>query len=192
MLDVGRLCAGEPEHWGQWETVDAAGVSSRFVRVVYNIGARGWADKSLLIARGATVAALVELLEHAGHRVQVEIVSYATGDRRAIRVSAPVKLYDESLDRDRLIYAVAHPSALRRHIFSIRELAPEPFLRDLHIGKEYGAGYGSSQDIPGTERGDIYIPALTNEGGLDWTNAATTEAWVLRTLRAAGVTFTEV
>jgi hypothetical protein len=178
ILDVAAFCIGEPEHWQTSEPTVAEGLGNKLIRVVCCIGARGMVDPECIRARGAAMTALVTLLEHAGHSVQVEAVSPAALNSENgtpdLEVRVMVKAFGEPLDGPRLAFALSHPAMLRRLVFAIRNNHPT-------MGREFSNGMGFS--VNSVDRGDIYLPALTS-------NVTVDENWIMENLEACGVHIT--
>lgn len=186
LLDVGRFASGEPEHWGNWEHTLQEGKGTKYVHVVMNGTASAGVDASVLIARGAVTAALINLLELAGCRVQVTLaynVQQSGTERSVFQVTVALKQYEEPLDLDRLTYALAHPSAFRCHMFSLME-CQSPELREK-MGVPHG-GYGRQGDVSKEEQGDIYLPKMSYDED-QWSNQETATKWTMEQLQKQGV-----
>ena len=181
LLDVSRYCAGEPEHWGVWDKVLRDGEGTKYVHIVVNGFVSCGVPIDALIARGAVIAALVNLLELAGCRAKVTLCDAMKGNEDEYRVWTPLKAFDEVLDIDRLAYALAHPSMFRRHCFSVMETIPAC----LKVGAySYYGSPGAS--IP--DKGDIYLDQMTHaDTWQKWVNAETSTAWVTNELKQQGV-----
>lgn len=183
--DIGRVMNGDPDHW--WHHAPSKRATDKkgkkFARVVVNVSAVWFITAETLIARGAVVAALVELLEYAGHRVEVVIASCTESGKR-YTCEAVVKPFDHPLDMRRVAYTVAHPSVLRRLVFALKENCPE--YSDL--GVPYG--YGRPTDMPDDRRGDIYCPAMRGDGGVPWEDPKAAERWIIHELGKQGVNLT--
>lgn len=181
-VDMARFIIGDPECVLAPVTVEEL-APKRAVHIVVSGSASCGVSTEAIILRGAAVAALAELLTLAGYRVKLSLshVCSASGDKHETRVT--VKDFGEHLDLARMVYAVAHPSTLRRHMFSIEEQEPE------HIRSRFGfngGGYGIPDDCPPDARGDIYLGSMLYTSASDWTPEKTA-AWVLANLRAQGV-----
>lgn len=181
LLDVGRFASGEPEHWGNWEHTLTEGKGTKHIHIVVNVIASAGVSSEVLMQRGAAVAALINLLELAGHRCKVDMVCADGCNGFHYEIRTAVKEYDETLDLDRVTYAVAHPSVLRRHFFSAVELLPEDYRRGLNVG----SGYGRCQETK-ESRGDIYLPMM-EYGDPRWESPENATAWVNQELIRLGV-----
>lgn len=173
VLDVGRYCSNEPEHWGVFKTELVEGHGTKHISIVVNGAASAGVDTQVIMRRGAAVVALCHLLELAGHRTQVKLAIAVEFKPWYYGIEVPLKTFSESLDMDKLAYAVAHPSCLRRHFFSTAEQTPAKFVEQLHFTR-YGS-YGRPTETQG-DQGDIYLPCMmysdarweTPEQATDW------------------------
>ncbi len=184
ILDVGRYCAGTPEHWGVFETTLVEGPGTKYVHIVVAGSFASLVDADVIIARGAVISALVHTLELAGHRCKVSLVIISQGSANKnykYECRVPIKEYTEHLDIDLVTYALAHPSTFRRHGFAAREHLPEFWRQQMGIP----GGYGRPCDTDG-ERGDIYVPVM-GSGEESWTDKDKAAQWVTEHLVRLGV-----
>jgi hypothetical protein len=156
------------------------------VRATINISAPHTVSPEQYTFAGAIAAALVDGLESAGRRVELQVhqpvVSRNGGE--PFVVGADIKGADQPVDLGAIAYAVAHPSMLRRTTFSVEELTPKAYRK--HYGFSVGNGYGLSADTPEDLCGDVHLDLrqtynLTYEEGFDW---------ILERLREQGVEVT--
>lgn len=173
--DIGALMQGAPECWYRYETVLEKS-PGKVVHVVFNGTASGGVSTEVIEAKGAAISAFIECLELTGNKVSVDIVFYAgpTGPDNYQIVTVTLKQAGQTLDLDRLAFALAHPASLRRLTFAAYEAFP------------YGSsnGYGQPQEYPG--EADIYIGCSTYEQP-EWTDTKEATAWIFKQLRAQGV-----
>lgn len=176
-FDVSRVLENEPECWLECDQVlcDAPG---KVLRLVFNFTACGAVGPDTIMAKGATVAALVMLLERARIRVQVDAVEYSGFRGVDYQMWCTVKEANQDLDVSRLMFAMANPAMQRRISWAVHEvLWPE-------VARNY---YGSVGDVKDT--GDIYIGC--SDYSCDWKDAASAKRWVMSQLKAQGVSFSE-
>ena len=191
--DVARLLDGAPEHWQRWQPTgdseDRAG--NRLIRVLMNASVSCGVPTRTIVARGAACCALVELLEYAGARVQLDVTWPCTGYSisEVLTHLVCVKRFAAPLDMSTVAFAVAHPSALRRLVFSAQEREAAAVRSAYGVPK---GGYGIPAEVPPAERGKgtLYVPCASTADG-DWNDANATERWVLEQLRTQGVTVTD-
>lgn len=181
MFDVATYVQGDPEYWVQMhDVVEEAAHGVRILRLVYNVATTAGISADTIIARGATVAALVNLLEVGGYNVEVEVVDTAAYLDWRMEVQVAVKAADQYLDLNTLAFAMAHPAMLRRLSFSVQEGFPKDALKGLRIGETYG------EPCPAINQGDLYISEASAKE-MRWQDPDATQDWVLRQLRAQGV-----
>lgn len=163
--DVGAFLAGEVEHMHAPDVeTDSAPVVS-----IWLTGATSWKTKAHdMETFGVALLSFVDALEKQGK--QLEIVWYSVGQpskpsRKGSSKRVPVncapctfnvvlKHAGEHMDVDRLAFALAHPSMLRRAYFAAVEQLPEFAV--------LGDNYGFPRDYP-TEHRDansVYLPTL--------------------------------
>jgi hypothetical protein len=120
-VDVGLFLTGEPECFGVRVSEDS--ISKSVVRINVNIGVSGSVSHRAIFARGAAVIAAVDVIESTGRRVEVYGVdgSLKHGGNRLHEIQVLLKSASQPLDIDRLVFALCHPSTLRRFCFSVAE-----------------------------------------------------------------------
>jgi hypothetical protein len=196
--DIGRFCSDDPECAIRMENeIVEVPAPPRLIRIVFNNLASAGVDKEILTAKGAAVAALIELLEFAGNRVELVVLSHASGDssreRIAFMKSVTVKAFDQPLDMARIIFAIAHPAMMRRLGFRVAELASPVAQRAMHVGGGYGYVVSTDQSELLAEynlRPDLFF-AASYLYDTQWGNEKATQKWVLETLKAQGVHINE-
>lgn len=180
-VDIGRFCEGEPECWQDWHESEVRGDAKQLVRIVFNCSVSSGVDATVILARGATIAALTELLEIAGHRVEVILCwggnCYGEGGYGFVGGEVMVKPSDQPLDLGRMAFALAHPACFRRLIFSCMEANPR-----LSPGYGTPTQYTKYSDDPKIVYfGRALYPEET------WTDPKLAEAWVIEQLKSHGV-----
>lgn len=190
-IDISRYVDGEPECWLKFENViQEAEAGNRLIKISFNCSVSSTVSRETIIARGATIVALIELLEYAGHRVELTLV-FANGrmfDRQSNRppiMSSFIRIkdFDQNVNLTQLSYALAHPSVLRALMFSFMEIAPEAVRVMVGVPD---AGYGTPRDILDEDKGDIHICHGYGESP-QWTNKESAEKWILEELKKQGV-----
>jgi hypothetical protein len=155
---------GDPECMIDYVTTPA-GRMGRVVRVLVNGSASANVTPERIMQRGVLATALVDVLAKLGVGVEVWLES-ATDDRGKSKHSQLIKLHssEERLDIDNLMFAMAHPSMLRRVGFSILERTG--WSNAKQIARE-GAGYGQPHDCLMKDyiQADVVIDKLQNATG---------------------------
>lgn len=178
--DLGLYLKGEPECWMKYQTQVVEGQGTKIIKLVFNTATSAGVSSRIMIAKGAAIAALTELLEYSGRRVElIECTRQST----ELEWYVPLKFADQPLDIDRIIFALAHPANYRRIGFSIMEQS-EQMKKAGHTGDGWG-GYGMPMNID-EHGGDIYIPCSLY-GESQWESIENTKIWLLEQLHKQGV-----
>ena len=163
-VDIDRFMMGDPECMIDYVTTPA-GRMGRVVRVLVNGSASASVSAERIMQRGVLATALVDVLAKLGVGVEVWLES-ATDDGGKSKHSQLIKLHssEERLDIDNLMYAMAHPSMLRRIGFSILERTGWANAKKI---AQVGAGYGQPHDCLMKDyiQADIVIDKLQNATG---------------------------
>lgn len=183
-FDVGTYLSGQPECWVRFDHVKARKV----IKILFDCGASGGISGSVMRARGAAVASLIELLEFSGFGVELVAMpmnaSEVMDDPKTKRLDARVlvKPATQKLDMARIMFACAHPAFLRRIGFRVMETAPLEY--------QFG-GYGyPTKNLPEKDRelADIYIGG-SHLNDAQWDNEESARKWVIDKLQEQGVQF---
>lgn len=186
-VDLGLYVAHEPEYWRRPEEVWSDGASRKHVRILVNGSASCGVDANLIMRRGAGIAALVDLLELAGMAVTLDLV-YCIRDSRSdknISTMVTLKRADERGDPNKLVFWLAHPSALRRMMFAWWEGCSEADRRAYAISTIYGWPDDPILDAH-EQQPDIYFGRMYY-GESDWQSEESIRRWLEKTLADTGV-----
>ena len=137
-VDMGKFVTGEPECMIEWVSEPAASMG-RVVKICLAGTVSASIKPDMIVRRGTAVVALLDTLHKLGVGVELWWESCVTGrggDSKAY--STAVRLHDSSepLDVDNLMWAVAHPSMLRRVTFAVQERSET--AREQNVGGGYG------------------------------------------------------
>lgn len=191
-LDVARYLEGEPECWLRMEYRESEGPGHKRVRVVLNGSVSAAVRAETIQGKGAAVVALVQLLEYAGHSVELIWVNAIVRDYKSDTIDSPahssgvtvvkLKAAEQPVDVARVAFALAHPAMFRRLGFSVMEHWPYALQVQL------GGSRGHCSEAPAEYRNDsVYIPAAIYQD-VQWSNAKAAEGWVVTKLREQGLT----
>lgn len=194
-IDVSRYLDGEPECWLKFENViQEAEAGHKLIKLTFNVTVSAGVSTEVIIRKGATISALVELLEYAGHRVELTIVD-SSGNRRLNPEGGPVKPiatfivrlkeFDQNLDMGLVTYALCHPSVARGLMFSAMELSPKEIRQLIGVEGSFNF-YGTPTDIDKKDRGDIHIPH-SYMFEKQWQSTELAEKWLIEELAKQGV-----
>jgi len=175
VVDVGRFVTGDPENMMEFEPQPQDARGRIFVLKV-NLSASASVDSKVLFWRGAAIMGLTDLLEKNGFSVEIQGCEavHSGGLRYVVRF--PVKAAGAMLDQDRLAFALASPSMLRRVLFAVEENESPAIVE--RMGFNCGGGYGcpADDDAPSGEDNGIVLPSLKGwernfrdlDGATDW------------------------
>ena len=172
-IEMGAYTRGEPECWTRFEKVMEEG-EGKIARIVFNGFFSAGINHDVIIARGAAVAALVDLLEYSGTRCEV---IYHCPFNDPIHFRTLIKSADQPLDLSRLMFAVGHPSMFRRIMFSALEHNPE---------RESLSLYGLPYELHESQRGDVYL-GCAGFPDVQWKDTESAQAWIIAELKSQGV-----
>lgn len=186
-VDVGRAVNGEPEDMLCFDLQEAP---RKTIDIMLNCSVSGGVNKSRIIRRGAAVAALVDAMESQGVNVNLTVVENCRGSGGATtQINVHVKKPEEPLDMDKVAFALAHPSWLRRFVFAFQERQPKKY-RDT-FGAYENSGYGIPNEVPVEDRGEaIYIGKMHLDEFGDKSDEEVIE-WVKEELVKQGVELNE-
>lgn len=154
-VDMGAYLAGEPESMTTW--FEEPG-NNKIVHFAINMSASAGVGANSLLARGAVIAATIDALESAGNRCVVDVMNSVSHNWRFTTI-VRIKDAQDPLDMERLAFAVAHPSMLRRLTFGHYE--NETAEARGNIGQTFG--YGMPMGIPEQFRGDVNIEKMLGD-----------------------------
>lgn len=188
-FDVARMLTNEPEHWTRWETTQEAShsIGNKCISICLNGSVHWMIARDVIVARGAAVVALANLLEYAGYNVEITL-AFRTEYRGALTSLITLKRYGEPSDMATVAFALAHPSSARRLNFAAKERESND-MRELLDAVASGC-YGYPRDLPEAQQSSysVYINAGNESNGFGaWNDPNASEQWVLDKLANAGV-----
>lgn len=189
-VDVGAFLANDPECFINRE-YEERNYPGKVFKIVCSVSHSSGISTNVIINRGAIVCALIDAIEYAGHRVEVvcNLATSANYDESSLKgqekeygwfeVSVLLKKSTQPLDMSDLAYCLAHPSMLRRIMFSAAEIEGWS-----DVSRVYG------YPAEATEKGDLYVKELfygefANES--EAVSDAEVINWVLTQLKSLGV-----
>lgn len=150
IVDRGRFKAGDPMPC--YRNRDRLGESTRLTCTV-NLSCSGGIAADALLANGVAVLSVIRSLELLGYSIRLFVGNFTETGRYKHTDLVLVKDYDGYVDHSVLAFWVAHPSALRRINFRIRDHNPDPIRRTM--GYCQGGGYGSRYNPTADQIRDI-------------------------------------
>jgi hypothetical protein len=182
-LDVATFLSGQPECFmdeivpERGERIDGNGI----VRIAVNLSASCGVKAKELETRGVYAAALSDVLELLGYRVQIDgffcdKAKHIGADGKLTTnlhvLQFPIKRADEALEIDRLSFVLAHPASLRQIGFHVQDVVG---YRD--------SVYGHPRALLAQYHGDVTIGELAWRSNSD----VDTANKVLEQLKALGI-----
>lgn len=190
VIDLPRHLSGLPDDflfkYEPREGPTELGRSKHVLRILVNLTVTNRHDTENIIRRGATIAALVDLLEAANRRVEVMGVfgvcsAYvSTPSSYFIQNVIIFKEAGQQLDLDLLYFALAHPDLLRRGGFAVWETYPEDMRKMVGIPGHYGYPAAPFERIDS----DIYIPHSVSP--TDFKSTESASKWLKEQLKLQG------
>jgi hypothetical protein len=174
--DVGEYVSGAPECW-----LDRSAEATRpVITIGANIVSSGGIPSKVLEMRGAAVCALTLALQAAGYVVRlyaVEGMSIGRDIWHRVEVTDPE---GGPLDVDRMLYAIAHPSAARQLGYALGAHLAGRNGTNCGIG---WPGSGPGQLPPAEWKFDLYMGGSYLDSA-NWNDAASVNAWIAETYKA--------
>jgi hypothetical protein len=136
-VDMGRFVEGDPECMVTFQAVPE-GAMGRVIKIAVAGTASAMIDPEWIRKRGVAVISLVDTINKLGFGVELWWDSTIEG-KDGLDHSTAVKLHDSSdtLDINSVMFALAHPSMLRRLTFSVQEQSST--AKAQGVGKGYGS-----------------------------------------------------
>lgn len=182
-VDVGTYLANDPECFIS-RVYEERNYPGKIFKIVCSISVSSSISPATIIQRGAIVCALIDAIEYAGHRAEV-VCNWAASKEsdRNIRenykrlngwfeVDVTIKKANQALEMIELAFCLAHPSMLRKIMFSLAE---------IEGWSDFAYKYG--YPAKATNKGDIYIQEVFS-GEVSDTKAIN---WVLNELKKLGI-----
>jgi hypothetical protein len=173
--DIDRYLQGEPENMVSY-VPDEKVAHGKIVTIAVNVSASHNHSPQAIERRGAAIVALIDLIEESGRRAEVFACCALENRRNSYQMKVCIKRSEAPLDMTRLVYALVHPSMLRRHILRLMESMPINWL-----SLQYGI---PAENMARTGAGvcDLWIPGI-NTLPIGDSDAAARD-WLIKTLRA--------
>jgi hypothetical protein len=184
IVNVPSYLGGDPECMIDFPPVEQSRMG-RVVKVLVNMSASAHVAAEDMKRRGIMTVCLVDALHKLGVGVEVwaEMPYAYKGVDKGDVYSQLVRIHDSSemLDIDNLMFAICHPSMLRRIGFSLMEQSAWK-----HAGSVVGHGYGypSKTECGARIGADVVIEKVQSASG-NWRKNAM--EWVMSTVRGLGL-----
>ena len=184
--DFHRLSIGHPESWTVWnESSHLSNSAGKFISVYINMGVSHQMNSEEYRRKGVVTAAMTDILEMTGHRV--EIIGYSAsqkGFKHRVVMLIPLKDFNDSLNLSRLTFAIGHISCLRRLVFSVMEKLPDDWKEALDIVPIRGT-YGSTVNLDELDEDETILHIPTYLGA--FSSEIRQYEWMMNRLNKYGV-----
>jgi len=157
-VDVGRFIEGEPECMAVFNFKE--GMGKGVITICLNIIAACNVPTDIITRRGAACLTIVDILEDMGFRCEIRFGSAVDSGYNHYEISTLLKHSAQAVDLDTLAFSLAHPSMLRRIIFSVEENEPKE-IKDIFRFHDLG-GYGRPTEMKKLDGIDLLFPHLTH------------------------------
>ena len=141
-VDMGKYLAGNPVHMRKVVPQQIASFG-RVVTILVNGTFASGVPTSDIMRRGVAICALVECVHLMQHSSEVWVEFSVDGIRDHHSCLVNLKHADDDLDIAKLMFALAHPAALRRSWFRFMESRSIGEIQD--IGRTYGHPKATTQ-----------------------------------------------
>ncbi|MCA9331110.1 hypothetical protein KC957_03600 [Candidatus Saccharibacteria bacterium] len=158
--DVDRYLSGEPENM-----MEFLPEQTRFGRVVdlkVNVSQHAFVSESAILRRGLVVVAAAGMVAAAGYGLRIEAVEQLTPsswdrtESSRLEYAIPIAHAGDYFNIDTVIFALAHPSFLRRILFAVEEHEHTAIRKEFGIQED--GGYGHPEHIRRTaDDTSVYI-----------------------------------
>lgn len=136
--DVARFIAGMPDNMNKRIVSDC--MRKPCYDIVVNASYSCDITTKQIMNYGAAIANAIDTLEGLGYSISLKLAHAARNDDKAWGECIVMKSHGEALDLDRMAFYVAHPSFLRRLVFSHNEA--------FNTQATISYGYGSPCGLP--------------------------------------------
>jgi hypothetical protein len=177
-VDMGRFVEGDPECMVTFQAVPD-GAMGRVIKIAVSGTASSYIDAEDIKKRGIAIISLVDTISKLGFGV--ELWWDSTIEYKGRHCTA-VKLHDsaDTLDINSVMFALAHPSMLRRLTFSVMEQSSN--AKQQNVGGSYGSP--STMGIVEAFDFDVTVEKLQDGRGDIVQNPM---AWVMTTLKGMDI-----
>ena len=154
-VNVGRMLSGDPAHMIHRPKSPGKKIVTLFVEA----GCAGHIDAATLVVRAAIIGAITDLMENAGYSCTIVVTDTSVaGIRTFYQLAVTIKESGERMNIDDLIFALGHPSFLRRFSFATCSSVDE--CRDIWSTQ----GEPSNAFTPShpCRANEFYIPVMPN------------------------------
>lgn len=174
-VDVARYLSGEPECMIEYPLTEIV-KAGKVITIVNGTGVSFAVSADNVMARGRAIFALCVALERCGYATEV-IADWSVSGKHAgggrkgkpdLSVRTMVKSAHDTLDAERLMYAMAHPSFTRVLTYAAANEAPAKVAHSVGVRGAGGYyGYSANPDPASYPDGSIILPSTLSGEDVD-------------------------
>lgn len=182
-VDIDAYLRGEPESMIEF-VQEPVSTQGRVITIITNVSVSCTVDSERMVKRGVGIAALCYALNLLQHSTEIYVeagAEYWGGRDNSFSCVTKVKSAQNAEDIDNIMFALAHPSMLRRLYFAVFERRASSSLQKL-----FGHGYGSPSGVTRAEEVDATI-VIDNQGTDIRLLESNPAEWVREQLRKLGL-----
>lgn len=163
-VNIGKYLMGAPDCMNRTYLENQFSVPVRFKKIFVSLGYSFDTDEATTIRRGSEIFKSVEALELSNIRTEIIICGHnisKDNDIEFYETYVKLKAFDETFYPEKILFALAHPSSLRRLMFSEYERNPWEIRKKFHFyiepwhgGDHNKFGYGR------TPNSESCVPSL--------------------------------
>ena len=150
--EIGCALSGEPECM---VTIEPSPAPSPILRIGVARFNRSMTPARKIMEYGGIVVTYIDALEAAGWRCELTLsmdIKQSGSRGNSCHIGTVLKAAEDTMDRDRILFAIANPAMLRRLYFRVMETIPE-------LEYNHSRNYGYQGKDP-TKDFDIFSPAV--------------------------------
>lgn len=142
-VNVGKMLSGDPVHMRKKAKIKGR----KNITIFISVGVSSNIKTKYMIIFSCLVAAMIDMTENAGYSCQLVAVDSALQNEKCYQQTA-IKLKDfgEKLNINDIVFALGHPSFLRRFLFAVVGTSPECLKIYQTMGRPCDIGF-NEKDI---------------------------------------------
>ena len=188
-IDMGTYVSGRPDCWIEETESRDVHASGRIKRICVGSSFMCGVTTAQYRRRGASIMALIDIIESNGYRVELDLIATSAGRGGVHATKIRAKDADDSLNREKLAYALMSADFFRRFVFAIRG------VRQERMFSAHGGGNTRNiihvRDLDGKPFKDSYDITFPNAEDSYWKDYETTAGAresIINELKSIGVT----
>ncbi|MCA1800753.1 MAG: hypothetical protein LC650_05620, partial [Actinobacteria bacterium] len=187
-IDIGTYVSGRPDCWiAETESQDVH-TSGRIKRIAVGASFMGGVSPTQYRRRGASIMAIIDLLEEQGFRVQLDLIATSNAGRGSHSTKIRAKQAEDSLNREKLAYALMQSDYFRRFVFGLRGLRHSDIFHKDGGGATINLKHAEKPDgTPYSEDYDLLFPNADDDYWNDYNTVKGARGTIIKELKSLGV-----